>query len=97
MKADLLPEAETELETAFHYYESQRKGLGVEMLDEFRRGIEHILRHPAAWAPLDETYRRYRLHRFPYGIIYRMGTSADEIFVVAIMHMSQKPGLWLGR
>ena len=97
MRIDLLAEAEVDLEAAFHYYQSQRLGLGLEMLDEFRRGIEHILRHPTAWAPLDETYRRYRLHRFPYGIIYRSGASADEILVVAIMHMSQKPGLWLGR
>jgi plasmid stabilization system protein ParE len=96
MRADLLPEAEADLESAFLYYQSQRHGLGVEMLEEFRSGIEQILRHPGAWAPLDETYRRYRLHRFPYGIVYRIASS-EVILVVAIMHLSRKPGFWRGR
>jgi hypothetical protein len=65
MTANILREAESDLETAFRYYELARRGLGIEMLGEFRSGIEQILRYPEAWQSLDEKYRRYRLHRFP--------------------------------
>jgi toxin ParE1/3/4 len=97
MIAKVLDEAESDLETAFRYYELARRGLGVEMLNEFRSGIEQILLHPQAWQPLDETYRRYRLHRFPYGIVYRIGENPDEILVIAIMHLGQKPNHWRER
>ena len=88
----MLAQAEVELERAFDHYQIQREGLGLELLDEFRRGVESVLQYPAAWQRLDDIYRRYRLHRFPYGIVYRV--SEDELMIVAFMHMSQEPGYW---
>jgi plasmid stabilization system protein ParE len=92
--AIILAEAEGDVEGAFNYYQEQRSGLGVEFLGEFRRGIEQILTHPDAWQAMDAIYRRYRLHRFPYGIIYRIDPKLPQIIVVATMHLSQKPGWW---
>jgi toxin ParE1/3/4 len=97
MTAKILGEAESDLENAFRYYELARRGLGIQMLDEFRNGIEQILLHPNAWQSLDEKYRRYRLHRFPYGIVYRPGDNRDEILIIAVMHLSQKPEGWRHR
>lgn len=94
MIAVILAEAEEDLEHAFGYYEGKRHALGLEFIEEFRRGVDRILEHPHAWQPLDATYRRYRLHRFPYGIIYRVDVTAKQIIIVAIMHLSQKPGWW---
>jgi plasmid stabilization system protein ParE len=95
MTAIILQEAEDE--RAFDYYESQRVQLGVELVEEYRRGLERILEHPNAWQPLDSVYRRYRLHRFPYGIVYRVDTIASQIVIVAISHLSEKPGSWRNR
>jgi len=53
MTVIMFAEAEADLEQAFDHYESQDLGLGVEMLDEFRRGVAHIVPQPAAWRPLD--------------------------------------------
>lgn len=97
MTAVILEEAEADIERAFDYYESQRLGLGIEMLEEFRHGVERILEHPSAWQAMDETYRRYRLHRFPYGIVYRPELEAERIIIVAVMHLHQKPGWWRTR
>lgn len=97
MIARIFPEAEEDLESAYDHYERLRPMLGGEMVDEFRRAVERILKHPHAWQPMDETYRRCRLHRFPYGIIYRVDAAADEVVIIAIMHLSQKPGGWRSR
>jgi plasmid stabilization system protein ParE len=97
MIAMIIGEAEDDLEFAFHYYERQRLGLGGELVDEFRRAIERILEHPNAWQPLDETYRRCRLHRFPYSVIYRTDATTSQIVIVAIMHLNLKPGFWRER
>jgi plasmid stabilization system protein ParE len=97
MTASILDEAEADLDQAFEYYQMRRAGLGGEFVDEFRHGVERILEHPGAWQPLDSTYRRYRLHRFPYGIIYRIEPAAARIVIVAVMHMSRRPDWWRDR
>jgi toxin ParE1/3/4 len=94
MVAIILAQAEEDLERAFDHYQEQRAGLGLEMLDEFRRGVGLMLEFPAGWQRLDETFRRYRLHRFPYGIVYRTSDSGTDLVIVAFMHMSQEPGYW---
>lgn len=97
MKATILDEGEQDLEHAFEYYESRRRGLGHEMVEEFRRGVDRILESPTAWQRLDDVYRRYRLHRFPYGIVYRVDLAADQVVIVCVMHLSQRPNWWRGR
>lgn len=97
MIAEILAQAEDDLETIFDYYQAQRHGLGDEMLSEFRAGVSRILEYPGAWQQMDKTYRRYRLHRFPYGIIYRLDSAKDRVKIVAVMHLSRRPGLWRRR
>ena len=95
MRAISLSEADDDLECAFDYYELQRIGLGREMIEEYRRGLDLIIAHPRAWQPLDDIYRRYRLHRFPYGIIYC--EDDEQILIVAFVHLSQRPDAWRNR
>jgi plasmid stabilization system protein ParE len=89
--------AEADLEEAFAYYESVRPGLGRESVVEFRRAVDQIIRHPNAWQPLDSEYRRYRLHRFPYGVIYRINQVVQEIILVAVQQLNQRPDDWRRR
>lgn len=65
MNARLSEQAEEELESAFNYYQLQQTGLGVEFVHEFRHGLEKILEFPEGWRKLDDTFRRYRMRRFP--------------------------------
>ena len=94
MNAITLPQAEEELELAFDYYQRQVSGLGLELLDEYRRGVDRILEFPRAWHAVDDTFRRYRLRRFPYGIVYQISEAEDLIIIVEFMHMSQLPRHW---
>jgi mRNA-degrading endonuclease RelE of RelBE toxin-antitoxin system len=93
----LIREAEVELEEAFDHYDAILSELGVGLLTQFRRGVDQILRYPRGWQRLDDTYRRYRLRRFPYGIVYRIDSAKQEIAIVCFMHLSRKPGIWRGR
>ncbi len=97
MTAIIFEEAEADLGGAFDYYEVRRPRLGSEFIEEFRNGVALILEHPNAWSKMDRTYRRYRLHRFPYGIVYRVEIAEKQIVIVAVMHLSQRPGWWRRR
>ena len=88
-------EAADELDWAFEHYRTIHPDLAADLLVQFRRGVDRILTFPSAWQPLDETYRRYRLNRFPYGIVYRV--EQELIVIVAFMNLSQKPDYWRAR
>ena len=86
-----------DLEEAFAYYHSIRPDLAHRFMTEFRRGIEMVITHPRAWAALDAQHRRFRLRKFPYGIIYRTNESKQEIEVVAVQQLQQEPKRWRRR
>ena len=95
MIARIIESAEADLQRAFDYYEQIRRGLGQELMDEFRRGLNEIIVNPNAWQKLDRLHRRYRLSRFPYGIIYQ--SSDTEVLVISLTHLHRKPGSWRRR
>ncbi len=97
MTVTLLAHAEADLEEGFDYYEAARAGLGAEFVTEFRRAVDRILAHPRGWHAMDAIYRRCQLHRFPYGVIYRIDDQAQQIVVVAVMHMRREPDHWRKR
>ena len=89
--------ASEELTAAVAWYESQRLGLGAELLDSVSTAIERIEQQPelgsASFA--DPRMRRALVDRFPYDVIYRL--TADDIVIVAIAHQKRRPGYWKHR
>ena len=47
------------------------------------------------WQALTARTRRYVITRFPYGIVYQI--RANEILVVAVMHLKRQPDYWIDR
>ena len=89
------PHAEKELEEIENYYDSIREELGNRFRAEIEMTLSRILKLPNAWQPLSETVRRRRLSTFPYGIVYRL--KADEIRILAVMHLHREPNYWKDR
>lgn len=89
MRIRLLSIAESELAVAADYYETQASGLGEEFLSEALQAIGRIRSNPEAWCPISEKFRRCRLHRFPYGMIYEI--RSYEIIIVSLMHLHREP------
>jgi len=90
-----LAEAEAEFDEAVEYYDGQLAGLGAEFAVEVREGLARIAEFPRNWQQLRRHIRRYRLRRFPYGLVYVELES--DIVVVAVMHLHRKPDYWTDR
>jgi plasmid stabilization system protein ParE len=89
------PKAATDIETARGWYERERQGLGDEFLDEVLTTVQSVLAMPEAYPVVKRQTRRALVHRFPYGLFYRV---ADEtIIFVACFHTSRNPDLWKRR
>jgi plasmid stabilization system protein ParE len=95
MQVTFLSPAADELQEACAWYEQAQKGLGNQLLEEIRAAIDQIVKHPGLWPVLSPRTRKYRLHRFPYGIVYQVGDK--EILIVAFMHLHRKPEYWRNR
>jgi plasmid stabilization system protein ParE len=95
MNFQIEPAARLELEEAAEWYGAIRPALGAEFLAEFDRSVQMILQAPNAWHPVGGGLRRYRLDRFPYGIIYHAHTGG--VLVIAVAHLHRHPDYWRRR
>ncbi|MCP4350356.1 MAG: type II toxin-antitoxin system RelE/ParE family toxin [Desulfobacterales bacterium] len=95
LELNLHPDIYQEVNEAYSWYESRSQGLGDDFFHELDAAFFVIQSMPYTWPVLSGRFRRYLLKRFPYGIIYEV--NEDCIFVVAVMHLSRKPGYWLKR
>ena len=100
MKPRVLNEAEEELTATMLYYEGCREGLGAEFLAVATEAILSIgdepLRYPVyEGKQLKREFRRARIARFPYIVVYEV--RQDETLIVAVAHTSREPGYWDNR
>ena len=91
----LRPEAELELTDAALWYEEQGLGLGHQFLDEALAAFSTITETPLMYPIVHRNTRRALIHRFPFGVYYRVET--NTIVVVAVMHGSRNPRRWKSR
>jgi hypothetical protein len=85
--------AQLDLEDAVNFYNRQRQGLGYEFAVEIGLALSKILDAPDSWLEILPGFRRYRLDRFPYGVIYRK-LNPKLIETVAIFDLRAEPDSW---
>ncbi len=89
------PAAAADIKRAYTRYEGARKGLGEEFLVEVRAAIEAVLTAPEAYEVVHRQTRRVLVHRFPYGLFYRL--MDGMVVFVACTNTSRDPGTWQRR
>jgi plasmid stabilization system protein ParE len=82
------PAAAAEIDDAFLWYERQQAGLG----EDFLAALEKVEAHPSGFPVVHRETRRILVHRFSYGIFYRV--YGDLVVVVACMHGRRDPKRW---
>jgi hypothetical protein len=84
--------AESELIESALYYESRREFLGDNFLDLVDETLTGIQSSPAWGRPGKFNTRSWKVRRFPFRIVYL--EQAGRIWIVAVAHLSRKPGYW---
>jgi plasmid stabilization system protein ParE len=87
--------AEAELNDAIRYYENEQVGLGAAFLAEVRRCTASIAEFPEASPVVRGQIRRRLCNKCPYALLYER--RADQIRVLAVMHVRRRPNYWVGR
>jgi plasmid stabilization system protein ParE len=89
---EIHPAAVEEAGEAYRWYAKHSLAAADQFLAELDRAFEQITRRPDAWSPYLHGTRSYFLKRFPFVVVYR--PSADAQQVLAIAHVSRRPGYW---
>jgi toxin ParE1/3/4 len=94
---DVHPDVYAELEHSRVWYEERADNLGLEFIQEIDLAVETVRSAPEMWPFIDEQQgiRRYLVHRFPYGVVYRV--QPDIIHIIAVAHLRRHPDYWRSR
>lgn len=87
--------AETDLDTAFVWYEAQRVGLGQEFLHAVEATLDRIRHAPEQFPIIDRGVRRALVRRFPYAVFYLVTSASTD--VLACVHVRRHPRRWQSR
>ncbi|MBI4826083.1 MAG: type II toxin-antitoxin system RelE/ParE family toxin [Nitrospirae bacterium] len=95
MKVRFLKPAQSEVDDAVAWYDSQSRNLGTQFLDDLDRAVRRIVAYPLSNIKIEEDIRRCLLSRFLYGIIY--GIDSETVVVIAVAHLHREPRYWIDR
>ena len=91
------PEAADEGRRARLWYETRSPRAAMSFARKLEVAIDHILESPESWPYVAQPYRRYLMHRFPFGLIYRYDSDSNTVTVFAVAHLKRRPGYWTDR
>lgn len=96
MRLEFHPEARVEYIEAIAYYEERQPGLGARFTIEIENAIHRVMEAPRQWRRIEGDIRRCLAHTFPYGVVYSIEAD-DQVLLLAVMHLSRRPGYWRDR
>jgi hypothetical protein len=85
----ILASAMEELRAAALYYNDQKPGLGLELLNEWDRALIRIQRTPEGFGRKRKNFRQAMLERFPYLIIFEV--ELTQITVYKFINVRRHP------
>jgi len=89
------PEAEMDLDDAYDYLQSRKKGLGFDLLEEISDIIARLESNPFLFQKVYGEKRRAIAKRFGYIVIYII--KEETVYILAIIHGSRNPKRWMKR
>jgi toxin ParE1/3/4 len=87
--------ARDELAQSGRFYSSKTLELGNRFFETFDLAITDIRQFPNRFPKVENDIRRCLLHKFPFGICYRIQN--DTIRILAVAHASRHPDYWKHR
>ncbi len=82
-------EALLEIQEAFEWYEEQKAGLGFLLIEEIENCYERLTEQPSYYGFLNSRFRRIKLSRFPYMLIFEI--EENTVIINSIFHVKRKP------
>ncbi|MGH2574722.1 MAG: type II toxin-antitoxin system RelE/ParE family toxin [Ignavibacteria bacterium] len=89
------PDAESDIEEAYEWYEERSKGLGEEFINEVDDCLLRIQTNPNIYSKVYKKTHRGLLKKFPYGIFYII--QRNKVVILGCFHFKRSPKHWKSR
>ncbi len=80
----LRPEVRVEFDEAFDWYEQQRPGIGVDVVEHVQEVLDRLSDRPELYAQVFQDIRRAVVRRFPFSVFYQV--EPRQVVVVSVFH-----------
>ena len=90
-----LPEAASDIESAFWWYEQREIGLGREFLRVLAATFEDIADRPLSFPKLLRRTRKVVVRQFPYLVFFAL--EEECVLVTGVFHAHREPDSWENR
>jgi plasmid stabilization system protein ParE len=90
------PEARSEYDEAFDWFEARRPGDGVRFATAIQDVFDRIAANPRVHAAVYGTVRKAVVSRYHYYCVYYR-EHANHVEVLSVFHTSRDPSIWQGR
>lgn len=90
---ELHPEAVSELEDAYQWYELRSEGLGKRFMSAVNKQMQELALSPENHAKKKGNHRAAAIATFPYVIVYEILKKEQIVFVSYIFHTKRNPHL----
>jgi plasmid stabilization system protein ParE len=77
------------------WYGAQQENLQIRFLEKWKDAETRMVANPGIHRCFEGDLRKCRLDVFPYALVFRVRD--NELQVLAVMHMSRRPGYWKNR
>jgi plasmid stabilization system protein ParE len=85
----LVPEAESDLDDAYWWYEDREPGLGEEFLQCIEEAFAKVARNPLHYPVRFDYSRRILVRRFPYAVYFECDDAT--VTIQYVFHFAQDP------
>jgi toxin ParE1/3/4 len=89
------PAAESEMNDAAAWYETQQHNLGRRFLTSVQDALNRIQVHPKLYPIVESDVRRCLARTFPFGVLFRI--TPGVVVIMAVMHLHRDPDYWKNR
>ena len=89
------PGAKRDILAVARWYETQRAGLGHELVAEIDATMTRIAQNPSQYRVVYRGARRAIVRRFPYVVFF--GIEHEDVVVLCVIHLHRDPGEWKKR
>jgi toxin ParE1/3/4 len=86
----LMPEAESDLDEAYWWYEDREPGLGEDFLKCIEEVFAKVAKNPLHYPVRFDDSRRILVRRFPYAVYFECDDAA--VTIQYVFHCGQDPG-----
>ena len=95
LRVGFLPEAASDMEAAFWWYEQQQSGLGQEFLKNLDVAFREAADRPLSFPLVVRRTRKVVVRRFPYLVFFAV--EGERVLVTGVFHAHRDPGSWEDR